>query len=129
MHCSTVYPGLSEELAAKAKSAGVYYLAAPIFGRPKAIAGHSGICTCSGEAIARERASGPIALVCSAPMHENAAPHSPQCAKHIVSIHAHLCNGFHMLCCQHACLLTCMHAFSSELVGVLGESAASLQRR
>ena len=60
--CSTVYPGLSEELAAKAKQAGVYYLAAPIFGRPKAIASHSGICTCSGEALARERASGPWCL-------------------------------------------------------------------
>ena len=61
--CSTIYPGLSAELAAKGAAKGVSFLSTPIFGRPDAIRMHKGLMACAGDPAARERV-GAASLMC-----------------------------------------------------------------
>ena len=59
--CSTIYPGVSADLAAKGAAKGVAFLSTPIFGRPDAVQRHDGLLVCAGDPAARERVS---PLVC-----------------------------------------------------------------
>ena len=57
--CSTIYPGLSADLAAKGAAKGVSFLSTPIFGRPDAVRMHKGLMVCAGDPAARERVGYP----------------------------------------------------------------------
>lgn len=53
--CSTVFPDLTEKLAAEAEEAGISFLASPVFGRPDAALAGKTLVIASGEPAAKQK--------------------------------------------------------------------------
>ena len=63
MHaCSTIYPGLTQELEDQAQEAGCRLLSCPVFGRPDAVKAGNALFVCAGDPAAKEQACG---LICN----------------------------------------------------------------
>ena len=62
MHvCSTIYPGLTEELEDQAREAGCRLLSCPVFGRPDAVKEGNALFVCAGDPAAKEQV---CSLIC-----------------------------------------------------------------
>ena len=53
--CSTVYPGLIEELERRAEEEGCHLLACPVFGRPDAVKAGNALFVCAGDPSAKQK--------------------------------------------------------------------------
>ena len=61
MHvCSTIYPGLTQELEDQAQEAGCRLLSCPVFGRPDAVKAGNALFVCAGDPAAKEQACSSI---------------------------------------------------------------------
>ena len=54
--CSTIYPGLTQELEDQAQEAGCRLLSCPVFGRPDAVKAGNALFVCAGDPAAKEQA-------------------------------------------------------------------------
>ena len=59
VECSTVYPGLIEELESRAKELGCHLLACPVFGRPDAVKAGNALFVCAGDPSAKQKVQTP----------------------------------------------------------------------
>ncbi len=55
VECSTIYPGLTEELASRANELGCHVLACPVFGRPDAVKAGNALFVCAGDPSAKQK--------------------------------------------------------------------------
>ena len=58
--CSTIYPGLTQELEDQALEAGCRLLSCPVFGRPDAVKAGNALFVCAGDPAAKEQARSSI---------------------------------------------------------------------
>lgn len=55
VECSTIYPGLTEELESRATELGCHVLACPVFGRPDAVKAGNALFVCAGNPTAKQK--------------------------------------------------------------------------
>ena len=58
--CSTIYPGITQELEDQAQEAGCRLLSCPVFGRPDAVKAGDALFVCAGDPAAKEQARSSI---------------------------------------------------------------------
>ena len=55
VECSTIYPGLTEELESRAAELGCHLLACPVFGRPDAVKAGNALFVSAGDPSAKQK--------------------------------------------------------------------------
>lgn len=64
VECSTIYPGLTQELESQAQDQGCHLLSCPVFGRPDAVKEGNALFVCAGDPKAKREVSSQARHIC-----------------------------------------------------------------